>query len=349
MRVRFHSAAHAQRCSIVHHGHERTGKVCGKVFTFAEEIVIRTLTFSLLLVLGVGNSRPTSRQKPAVIHDTVFVHDTVGTPKPATAKHEPASDEAQHLKYERRIANGTVALAVATLILVAVTGGLAGYTARLWGATQTLAKDTKDAGTQQHETMLGQLEAMVTQSATASATLDQFRREFAVANRPKVRLRRIHFEKELPPARRVPDRMGGYVEEPPDNAVSPNVRIEMANVGGVGVARAILRVTFIPFNSNQPIPWKIQEELAKAIAKPIDIPHGGSGVLVVTVPEVKALFYDSGVLTGSQWVYCIGYVEYEDETRTLRGRTGFIRYYDRMNGWFLPDRSPGGADFEYAD
>lgn len=260
------------------------------------------------------------------------------------------------------IALATIALFIATY--------------RLWRATVTLAKDTSNAAMNQLNAMFRQVDAMTEQGEWMKAsaqqagraaraagdtasnverqanvaieTLEQMRRDFAVANRPRVRLRRIYFASSSDPLpmTRTPDGMGGYTEALAEGATPPPVIIEMANVGGVGVAKAKLRVTFIIFNTGYPEPGRIQDELARAVPQNMDVSHAGSGVLVVKVPAVGALFYDNGVLSGSQSVYCIGYTEYADETETLMGRTGFIRRCDIRNKWFERVDFP---DFDYAD
>ena len=143
--------------------------------------------------------------------------------------------------------------------------------------------------------------------------------------------------------------MGGYTETIPNPADDPpRVTIEMANVGGVGAAKAELRVTFTTFDTGHPIPWWIQEELARATPQVMNVSHAGSFVLVVVFTPATNVFADQGLLTGRS-VYCVGYVEYSDETGELKGRTGFIRRCDIRQGWFLPADFPGVGDFEYAD
>jgi hypothetical protein len=173
----------------------------------------------------------------------------------------------------------------------------------------------------------------------------QIEREFAVAHRPKLRFRRIYFEASAtdPQPTRIPDSMGGYTEVPPEGATPPRVIVEMANVGGVGVAKAKLYVTFNIFNTGQPVPGVIQEQLAKAVPDEFEVSHAGSGVLVT---PTRNIFADAGVSSGSQSVYCVGYVEYSDETGKLKGRAGFIRRLDIGNRWFERVDFP---DFEYAD
>lgn len=239
------------------------------------------------------------------------------------------------------IALATIALFIATF--------------SLWKATTDMVKRADVNTASQLVVMTGQLSAMQQQgdwlkdsAGTANQTLEQMRREFAVANRPKVRLRRIYFAggSDPLPMKRTPDGSGGYTETPTPDESPPRVIIEMAHVGGVGVAKASLRVTFGIFNTGQPEPGRIQDELAKAIPQKMEVSHAGSGVLIVEVPAVGALFYDKGVLSGSQSVYCVGYTEYTDETGTLMGRTGFIRRCDIPNRWFERENFP---DFEYAD
>lgn len=178
-------------------------------------------------------------------------------------------------------------------------------------------------------------------------TIEQMQRDFAAANRPRVRLRRIYFAGTDPlPMTRTGDEMGGYRISRPAGAAPPRVVIEMTNVGGVGVAKASLRVSFIIFNTGQPQPGRIQHELAMALPQEIEVSPAGSGVLVVEVAAVASLFYDSNVQSGGQSVYCVGYTEYADEGGTLIGRTGFIRRCDIRNKWFERVDFP---DFEYAD
>ncbi len=176
----------------------------------------------------------------------------------------------------------------------------------------------------------------------------QIEREFTVAHRPRLRLRRIYFAGSTDPLpmTRITDAQGRYTEILTEGAPPPRVIIEMANVGGVGVAKAKLYVTFTIFKTGHPEPGKIQYELARAIPQKMEVSHAGSGVLDVGVPAIQSLFADAGVLSGSQSVYCVGYVEYSDETETLGGRTGFIRRCDVGNRWFEAVRFP---DFEYAD
>lgn len=247
--------------------------------------------------------------------------------------------------------NDKALVVLATVGLLIVTGLLAFYTFQLWKTTGEMVARADVNTASQIRVMEGQLAAMQQQGTAASQTLDQIRREFAVAHRPKVRLRRIYFAgstKDFVPIR-TPDGGGGYTETPSPTKTAAPVIIEMAHVDGVGVANATLRVTFKIFNTDQPIPWEIQDELARAVPQEMQISQSGSGVLLVKVPAVAALFSDSGVLSGSQTVYCVGYAEYSDGSGELTGRTGFIRRCDIRNWWFLPDHSPGGADFEYAD
>jgi hypothetical protein len=126
-----------------------------------------------------------------------------------------------------------------------------------------------------------------------------------------------------------------------------DVLVEVANIGGIGPANAVLHIWFEVFDAGQPVPAKILEGLAKAKKLPITLFAGGS--VVVVVPTTDASPYARPeVLRGTQVVNCFGYIEYTDAAGTITYRTGFIRRFDMRQRWWLRADFPD-SDWEYID
>jgi hypothetical protein len=160
----------------------------------------------------------------------------------------------------------------------------------------------------------------------------QIEREFRVTHRPRFVLRRLTFD--------------GSTSDPyPD---PPRFRLEMANVGGVGVATANLHLAVGDFVTGEPIPAQMIEELEKAKPEALRIDNGQSSVMLIALSEKsRESFKMPEVRTGQRSIYFVGYVTYADSGGEIVYRTGFLRRANlRQPASFDPVDRP---EFEYSE
>lgn len=155
--------------------------------------------------------------------------------------------------------------------------------------------------------------------------------EFLASHRPRLVLRSVMFD--------------GNTNEP--NPVEPRVKVEFANVEGIGDISVTAKLAFGIFRTGKLVPWKMAEALDNVDATSIIAPYGGSAAIITTMPPERAADFNVEAITsGVSSIYCIGYVVYADASGVHAYRLGFVRRLDIENRWFETINFP---DFSYTD
>ena len=221
-------------------------------------------------------------------------------------------------------------LVYVTLALVTVTTGLAIYTAKLWGATKSLAEEAKRSAERQANEMQESLRI-------AKDSVEIARSEFLATHCPRLIVRRISIHVDL-------------------GAAHPlGVDYEIANIGGTRATLSkISAKLWLPEPAAQLPPIPPYGDTISPADRVIE--SGGSCLMKHQASDEEAaefclqLGYGAGrpelpvLFPGNAEMYFFGYIDYEDGLGR-KFQTGFLRGYDFNTKRFSPlTKYP---DYEY--